>query len=89
MRFSRKPEKGGAKPEKNEKPLIQHKTFFPKDWSAQQIVGAINEAYAGRCHDHGNSYIGAAANGMPIQMYLSSKGKIVHAFPICSGGSDA
>ena len=58
-------------------------TFFPRDWTPQQVVNAINEAYANRSFVTGsfNEYSGRTSNGMSITMYLNKNGKIVSAFP--------
>ena len=57
-------------------------TFFPKAWSAQQVVDAINEAYAKRVHRTGNIYAGETSKGMRINMYIDEgTGKIISAFP--------
>ncbi|EFR31166.1 EndoU domain-containing protein [Eremococcus coleocola] len=56
-------------------------TFFPKDWSPQEVVDAINEAYDMADHVSGNIYEGAS-QGITIQMYLTDDQKIISAFPI-------
>ncbi len=56
-------------------------TFFPKDWSPQEVVDAINQAYDSRSYISGNTYEGQG-NGLPIQMYLSQDDLIISAFPI-------
>ena len=56
-------------------------TFFPKDWSPQEVVDAINQAYDGRSYISGNTYEGQG-KGLPIQMYLSQDDLIISAFPI-------
>lgn len=57
-------------------------TFFPKDWTAQQVVDAINEAYGKKSYRTGNIYAGDTAKGMRINMYLDEgTGKIISAFP--------
>lgn len=56
-------------------------TFFPKDWTPQQVVDAINEAYGRRSHRTGNIYAGDTAKGMRINMYLDDGAKIISAFP--------
>lgn len=59
-----------------------YSTFFPKDWTPQQVVNGINEAYDSRQHDQGNTYLGETEEGLVIQMYLTDKEKIISAFPI-------
>ena len=57
-------------------------SFFPKDWSPQQVVDAINEAFANKVFSRGNTYIGTTSSGMTIEMYIDSTGQIISAFPI-------
>ena len=65
-------------------------TFFPKSWSAQKVIDAINEAYNIICADKAkalvqgsrNTYSAVLKNGMEIQMYLDSANKIISAYPI-------
>ncbi|WP_213523402.1 EndoU domain-containing protein [Paenibacillus sp. J31TS4] len=56
-------------------------SFFPKEMEPQQIVDAVNEAFANRTHVTGNVYTGTSADGLPIQMYLDRSGRIISAFP--------
>ena len=56
-------------------------TFFPKNWTPQQVVDAINEAFANKTNLYGTFYEGVLKNGMKIQMYIVN-GKINSAFPI-------
>lgn len=57
-------------------------TFFPKDWTPQQVVDAINEAYNKRIFQAGNTYQGTTSSGIDIVMYLYPNNKIISAFPI-------
>lgn len=59
-------------------------TFFPEHWTPQQVVDAINEAYANKILQPGsvNVYIGKSSGGMKIKMRLSADGKITTAFPM-------
>ncbi len=60
-------------------------TFFPDAWDRVQVLKCINEAYQNAQFVKGstNTYIGRAANGMKIQMFLDkSTGRIISAFPI-------
>ncbi len=59
-----------------------YSTFFPKHWSPQEIVDAINEAYDSKKYIVGNTYSGTTNNGITIEMYLDKKGKIISAYPI-------
>lgn len=58
-------------------------TFFPQEWTPQQVVNSVNEAYANRSFVAGsfNKFSGKASNGMSISMFLNKNGKIVSAFP--------
>ena len=55
-------------------------TFFPKSWTPQQVVNAINKAYDGREHLQENLYTGTV-NGVRIMMRLDKNGKISTAYP--------
>ena len=57
-------------------------TFFPADMSPQQVIDAVNQAYANREHTKGNRYEGTSENGIPIGMFLDSEGRIISAFPL-------
>lgn len=58
-------------------------TFFPKDWTEQQVESAILEAYENRQVDAVRPwvYVGTASNGMKIQMEIQG-GKIGTAYPL-------
>lgn len=57
-------------------------SFFPDEWTAQEVVDAINEAYHNREFIIGNTYEGLTAKGMLISMYLDQNDQIISAFPI-------
>ncbi|MGG5460157.1 EndoU domain-containing protein [Clostridium sp. B9] len=60
-------------------------SFFPDDWTPQQVVDAINEAYKDKEFVKGskNTYVGETKDGMEISMYINDKtGKIISAFPV-------
>lgn len=60
-------------------------TFFPENWTPQDVVDAINEAFTNKEFVQGtrNTYIGELKNGMQIEMYIdSTTNKIISAFPI-------
>ncbi len=63
-------------------------TFFPDNWTKDQEVNAINEAYSNRIFQAGsiNTYIGQSKADMSIGMYLDNANKIISAFPIKLGG---
>lgn len=60
-------------------------TFFPKDWSAQDIVDGINEAYNSKQFIKGsdNTFRGITSSGMMVEMYIDKyTNKIISAFPV-------
>lgn len=59
-----------------------YSTFFPDAMSPQQVVDAINEAYADRQWIRSNIYIGTSKGNMDIEMYLTDDNKIISAFPV-------
>ena len=60
-----------------------YSTFFPDAMSPQEVIDAINEAYANRTPmpDSDSVSVGFAANGMEIVIFTSKEGKIISAFP--------
>ena len=63
-------------------------SFYPEDWSPQQVVDAINEAYndalGDKSNPHGSLWIGYSGN-LEIDMYLDNNKKITTAYPIYEG----
>lgn len=63
-------------------------TFYPEEWTPQQVVDAINEAYADALSDksnpHGSLWIGYSGD-LEIDMYLDNNKKITTAYPIYEG----
>lgn len=57
-------------------------SFFPDEWSAQEVVDAINEAYESRQFITGNTYEGLTRTGVMIRMYLDHNERIISAFPL-------
>ena len=57
-------------------------TFFPQEWTPQQVVDAINETYEKRVHQSGNVYQATIDNGVTIQLYVTEDGAIISAFPL-------
>ncbi len=55
--------------------------MFPKDWTSQQVVDAIQEAYKKKEYKDKGNYIGTLSNGMKIEMFIENNGKILSAFP--------
>ena len=63
-------------------------SFYPEDWSPQDVVDAINTAYKEAVNDpknpHGSLWIGHACK-LEIDMYLDDNRKILTAYPIHRG----
>jgi Bacterial EndoU nuclease/PA14 domain len=60
-------------------------TFFPDNWTRQQVVNAINEAYTNKSIVSGNTYGATISNGMRIEMFIQNVNgvdKIISAFPV-------
>lgn len=57
-------------------------SFFPEDWTAQDVIDAINEAYGEREWLTGNTYAGMTEEGIVVHMYLDNQDKIISAFPV-------
>src|SRR5690625_130137 len=57
-------------------------SFFPDQWTAQEVIDAINEAYENRSFITGNTYEGLTSEGVLISMYLDQNEQIISAFPI-------
>ena len=60
-----------------------YSTFFPDAMSPQDVIDTINEAYGNRTllPETDNAFIGFAANGMEIMLFIDSREKIISAFP--------
>ena len=60
-------------------------SFYPEDWTPQEVVDAINTAYADALKDssnpQGSIWIGHAGD-IEIDMYLDGNRKILTAFPV-------
>lgn len=63
-------------------PKGKESTFFPKNWTPQQVVDAINEAYTNRVHLKNNRYRGTCSAGFTIEMQINVNGKVTSAYPI-------
>ncbi|MHC1748083.1 MAG: EndoU domain-containing protein [Cellulosilyticaceae bacterium] len=59
-------------------------SFFPEEWSAQEVVDSINEAFSNKEFVQGtkNTFIGESNNGIQIKMYIDNDGNIISAFPV-------
>ncbi len=60
---------------------IARSTFFPTSMTPQQVVDAINEAYANKITTPTNEFIGNTNYGFKIGMYLNNDGNITTAYP--------
>jgi ElaB/YqjD/DUF883 family membrane-anchored ribosome-binding protein len=60
-------------------------TFFPKEWSIEQVLDAVEEAYDARVLQKGNIYRGVTSSGITIEMYIDlNNNKINSFFPVMS-----
>ena len=59
-------------------------TFFPKNWTPQQVVNAIKEAFVNKQLITGstNMYQGVTNSGMKIELMLDQNGLIKSAYPL-------
>ena len=59
-------------------------TFFPKDWSPEQVVEAIEEAYNSMEYTgRRNAYRGMCNSGIEIELYIDDRtNEIISAYPI-------
>lgn len=73
-----------AKVKVNGVPKRAVSTFFPKDWTAQQVIDAINEAYKYRSIVPGKKYLyyGKTSSGIKLQMILDKDNKIITVYPV-------
>ncbi|MES5955043.1 EndoU domain-containing protein [Bacillus fungorum] len=56
-------------------------TFFPKDWTPQQVIDAVNEAFNNKVNIKNNRYLGKTSDGMTIEMILRNN-KVISAYPV-------
>ncbi|WP_230202487.1 EndoU domain-containing protein [Paenibacillus ihumii] len=56
-------------------------TFFPKEWTPQQVIDSVNEAFNNKVNIINNKYIGKTSTGMEIEFILRND-KIISAYPI-------
>ena len=60
-----------------------YSTFFPKEWTPQQVVDAINYAWEHRERRTESQYAGKTKDGVTIMFYTdASTGKIATAYPV-------
>ena len=61
-------------------------TFFPKDWTEQQVETAIEEAYQSKkLNEKTGRYRGENSTGVEIELMLNHKGGIESAYPVYNG----
>ena len=70
-----------AKVEINGVPKGPKTTFFPKDWTPQQVIDAVNEAFNNKVNIKNNRYIGKTNDGMKIEIIVRNN-KIISAYPV-------
>lgn len=77
-----------AKVEVSGVPKNGFSSFYPENWSPQQVVDSINVAYESALADpdnpHGSLWIGYSGD-LEIDMYLTDDKKIITAYPIFAG----
>ena len=57
-------------------------TFFPKNWTPEEVADAIEEAYNNRVWDRKNVYVSTISSGITIEIYLDSMNRIISAYPL-------
>lgn len=62
-------------------PKSAKSTFFPKDWTPQQVIDEINIAFNNKMVHKNNRYRGTASTGMKIEFVIKN-GKITSAYPL-------
>ncbi len=62
-----------------------YSSLFPDDYSPQDVIDAINEAYENGEQINGDLYAGLTSDGIEIDYYLDNKGRITTAYPIWEG----
>lgn len=59
-----------------------YSTFYPDDFTPQQVIDAINQAYENKELLNGSLYAGITEEGIEIDMALDEEGKIITAYPV-------
>ena len=59
-----------------------YSSFYPDRMNPQEVVDAINQAYANRKKVRGSLYAGLTDEGMEIDMALDDDGLIITAYPV-------
>ena len=60
---------------------VSPSTFFPEEFTVQQVIDSINEAYSRKMFIGGNTYIGTTSSNFKVIMFLDRNNKIISAFP--------
>jgi len=61
-------------------------TFFPKDWTKEQVETAVREAYESRRPEvRSGTFRGETSTGMKVELRLDGQGKPESAYPIYQG----
>ena len=60
---------------------VSPSTFFPEEFTVQQVIDSINEAYSRKMFIDGNTYIGTTSSNFKVRMFLDRNNKIISAFP--------
>ncbi len=57
--------------------------FFPSDWTREQVIETISEAYDTRQIKSGENFtLGTSASGLKIRLWLDENGKVFDAMPL-------
>ena len=61
-------------------------TFFPRDWTKEQVETAVREAYESRRPEvRSGTFRGETSTGMKVELRLDGQGKPESAYPIYQG----
>ena len=61
-------------------------TFFPKDWTKEQVATAVREAYESRKPEvRSGTFRGETSTGMKVELRLDGQGKPESAYPVYEG----
>ena len=60
----------------------KYSTFFPDNWTPQQVLDAIDEAYHNCAYKSGNVYSYTFDSGMSVELFLDANRKIISAYPV-------
>lgn len=60
-------------------------SFFPQEWSEEEVMNTIQMAYLNKKAVTSTLYEGTTEQGLTIQFYLDASGKLTTAYPIYMG----